>query len=74
MKQRAKGLKPGDKVSWNTSRGPTTGTVKKKLTKPGKIKSHTVAASEEEPQYLVTSAKSGKPAAHKASSLRKAAK
>ena len=64
-------LKKGDHVEWETSQGTTGGTVKKKLTSPTRIKSHKVAASEENPEYLVESDKSGKRAAHKAESLKK---
>jgi hypothetical protein len=63
--------KPGDKVRWNTSQGETTGTVKKKLTSPTRIKGHRVAASAEHPEYLVESAKTGRQAAHKAGALKK---
>jgi len=68
----AKSMKVGDKVSWSSSGGDSTGEVVQKRTKPTAIKGHKVAASEDEPQYIVKSAKSGKIAAHKASSLRKA--
>lgn len=61
----------GDKVEWETSQGKTVGTVKKKLTAPIKIKGHEVAASEENPQYLVESDRSGKEAAHKPEALTK---
>lgn len=64
-------LKKGDKVEWNTSQGRTTGTVKKKLTSPTDIKTHHVAASKDDPQYLVQSEKSGKEAAHKPQALRR---
>ncbi|MEZ4617640.1 MAG: DUF2945 domain-containing protein [Caldilineaceae bacterium] len=37
----------GDKVSWNTPQGKTTGVVKRKLTSPIDIKGHHVAASAE---------------------------
>ncbi len=67
----AEKLKKGDAVEWETSQGKTSGTVKKKLTKPTDIKSHHVAASEENPEYLVESEKSGKPAAHKSAALKK---
>lgn len=65
-------LKKGDKVEWETSQGTTSGTVKKKLTSETKIKDHKVAASKDNPEYLVESDKSGKQAAHKAESLKKA--
>lgn len=64
-------LKKGDKVEWETSQGKTSGTVKKKLTAPTDIKNHHVAASTENPEYLVESEKSGKTAAHKPSALKK---
>jgi Protein of unknown function (DUF2945). len=67
----AKTLKKGDKVEWETSQGKTNGTVKKKLTSPTKIKTHKVAASSDDPQYLVESSKSGSKAAHKPEALKK---
>ena len=69
-----KNLKKGDKVEWETSQGKTEGTVKKKLTAPTKIKKHKVAASKDDPEYLVESDKSGKEAAHKPESLEKTKK
>ena len=67
----AEKLKTGDKVEWETSQGKTSGTVKKKLTKPVDIKNHHVAASADNPEYLVESEKSGKEAAHKPAALKK---
>jgi len=67
----AEEFKTGDKVKWKTSQGTTTGEVKQKLTSPTDIKGHHVAASEESPQYLVKSDKSGKEAAHKPDALEK---
>ena len=66
-----KTLKTGDAVEWQTSQGKTSGTVKKKLTSKTKIKSHVVAASKEDPQYLVQSKKTGAVAAHKPAALKK---
>ena len=66
-----KSLKPGDKVSWNASQGIVKGVVKKKLTSLMKIKTHQVAASKENPEYLVESEKTGAQAAHKPSELKK---
>ena len=63
-------LKVGDKVEWESSGGKTTGTIKKKLTAPMKIKSHEVAASKENPEYLVET-ESGALAAHKPEALKK---
>ena len=67
----AESLQPGDKVAWNTSQGETTGRVVKRLTEPTDLKGHHVAASEDEPQYLVRSDKSGEEAAHRPEALRK---
>ena len=64
-------LKPGDKVAWNSHGGEAVGHVVKKLTKPMQIKGHKVAASKDNPEYLVESEKSGGQAAHKPDALRK---
>lgn len=64
-------FKKGDHVEWKTSQGKTTGEVKKKLTSETDIKGHHVAASKDNPEYLVESEKSGKEAAHKPESLKK---
>lgn len=65
-------FKAGDEVQWDHSRGTTTGKVVRKLTKPTTIKTHKVAASKDNPEYLVESAKTGARAAHKPTELRKA--
>lgn len=66
-----KKLKKGDKVEWNTPQGKTEGTVRRKLMKSAKIKEHKIKASEDNPEYLVESDKTGKLAAHKPSALKK---
>lgn len=67
-------LKPGDDVKWKSSGGEAKGEVKKKLTEPTDIKGHHVAASADDPQYLVESEKSGAEAAHKPEALKKTSK
>lgn len=67
----AKDLKKGDAVKWDTSQGETKGKVVKKLTEPMEIKGHHVAASKENPEYLVETDKTKKQAAHKPEELRK---
>ena len=67
----AKDLKAGDKVGWDSSGGHSMGKVEKKLTSPMKIKGHEVAASPDNPEYLVETTE-GKQAAHKPGSLKKA--
>jgi hypothetical protein len=67
----AKDPKVGDTVAWDSSGGHSVGRVVKKQTSPTRIKGHKVAASKEEPQFIVESEKSGKRAAHKADALKK---
>ena len=64
-------FKAGDKVEWHAAQGAVRGTVRKKLTAPTDIKGHHVAASAENPEYLVVSDETGAEAAHKPSALRK---
>ena len=61
----------GDKVKWETSQGPTEGTVTRKVTGTAKVGGHVAKASPRDPQYEVKSSKSGKSAIHKASALKK---
>ncbi len=70
-KKQGKSLRAGDKVAWQTSQGETTGRVVKKQTRPTKIKTHKVAASKSNPEFIVESDKSGRRAAHKATALKK---
>lgn len=67
----SKHLKSGDHVSWKSHGGTARGKVTKKITSPMTIKGHKVAASKENPEYLVET-KEGSRAAHKASALSKA--
>lgn len=64
-------LRPGTRVAWNTSQGETQGKVVRKLIEPCNIEGHHVAASDEDPQYLVESEKTGARAAHKPEALRR---
>ena len=61
----------GDRVAWRSSGGGSVGRVERKLTSPGMIKGHEIAASRDNPEFLVRSDKSGKVAAHKPSALRR---
>ena len=63
-------LKKGDKVSWKSHGGTAHGTVEKKQTSPTTIKGHKVAASPDNPEFIVRSDNGGE-AAHKASALKK---
>ena len=62
-------FEPGDKVEWNTPQGKTRGTIKKKLTSRTEVGGQTIAASDEDPRYLVESEKSSNEAAHKPNAL-----
>lgn len=64
-------LKTGDKVTWKSHGGEAHGKVVKKQTTPTQIKGHKVAATKDDPQFIVKSDKSGKEAAHKPEELRK---
>jgi hypothetical protein len=66
----AKELQPGDRVEWNFGRGKAIGTVQRKLTAPTTIGNQKVAATPEDPRYLLET-DTGKEAAHKAEALRK---
>jgi hypothetical protein len=48
-------LKTGGSVAWTSSGGGSVGRVERKLTSPGKIKGHVVAASADNPEFLVRS-------------------
>ena len=61
-------FRKGDKVKWKSHGGEAHGTVDKKQTSPTTIKGHKVAASPENPQFIVKTAE-GKKAAHKAGAL-----
>ena len=65
-----KSFKAGDRVEWDSSGGHSEGKVVRRLTSPTKIKDHKVAASKDNPEYLVES-DTGKRAAHKPSALAK---
>lgn len=65
-----KSFKAGDKVSWSSHGGSAHGKVVRKLTSPTDIKGHHVAASKDNPEYLVET-NEGKQAAHKPDALKK---
>ena len=65
------GPKKGDKVSWKSHGGEAHGTVEKKVPRATTIKGHKVAASPDNPEFLVKSEKTGAKAAHKATELKK---
>ena len=60
----------GDKVSWKSHGGEAHGKVVRKQTEPTTIKGHKVAASPDNPQFIVETDE-GKRAAHKPEALKK---
>ncbi|GGS09840.1 MULTISPECIES: DUF2945 domain-containing protein [Streptomyces] len=64
-------LEKGDKVAWKSHGGQAEGDVEKKITERTEAAGRTVDASPDAPQYQVRSDKSGRPAVHKPSALRK---
>lgn len=59
----------GDHVTWKSHGGEAVGEVVEKITEDTEAAGRTVRASEDDPQYLVRSEKSGKEAVHKPSAL-----
>lgn len=68
-----KDFKQGDEVEWSSHGNTVTGKVEKKLTEDedNKAAGRKVKASEDDPQYLVKSDKSGGEAAHKPGALKR---
>ncbi len=64
-------FKKGDKVTWQSHGSTAEGTVQKKITSDTEAAGRTVRASQDEPQYLVRSDKSGNDAVHKPEALTK---
>lgn len=65
-------FKKGDRVRWQSHGGEAIGEVLKKITSDTEAGGRTVRASNDEPQYLVRSEKSGGEAVHKPSALKRA--
>jgi hypothetical protein len=65
-------FKKGDKVRWSSHGGEAVGVVEDVITEETEAGGRTVKASEDEPQFLVRSEKSGGTAVHKAGALSRA--
>ena len=65
-------FKEGDEVTWKSHGGEAVGHVEKKITEETEAGGRKVKASEDDPQYLVKSDKSGGEAVHKPGALKKA--
>jgi hypothetical protein len=64
-------IEPGDHVRWKSHGGTAEGTVEKKITEDTQEAGRTVRASEDDPQFLVRSEKSGGAAVHRPGALEK---
>ena len=67
----ARELKRGDRVEWNFRGRKVIGTVRKRLVSRTEIGGQVVAASKEDPRYLVRSEKSGKETVRRPGALRR---
>jgi hypothetical protein len=64
-------FKKGDHVQWKSHGGTAEGKVKEKITDDTEAGGRKVRASDDDPQYLVESEKSGGEAVHKPGALKK---
>jgi hypothetical protein len=67
----AKDLEDGDEVTWSSHGHTVHGEVEQKITRKTEAAGRTVAASQDEPQYKVKSAKTGREAVHKPDALKR---
>jgi Hypervirulence associated proteins TUDOR domain len=61
----------GDRVEWNFRGHTVTGRVRKRLVERTEVAGQVVAASKDEPRYLVRSDKSGKETARRPEALKR---
>ena len=64
-------FKRGDRVEWNFRGHQVTGRVHRRVTARTEIGGHVVAASQDDPRYVVRSDKSGKETARRPAALRR---
>jgi len=62
-------FKRGDRVEWNFRGRTVVGRVRRRLTSRTEVGGQVVAASKDDPRYLVRSEKSGKETARRANAL-----
>ena len=60
----------GDRVEWSFRGRPVRGTVRRRLTKRTEVNGQVVAASKDDPRYVVRTEKSGKETARRPGALR----
>jgi hypothetical protein len=64
-------FKRGDRVEWTFRGRPVAGIVRRKLTRRTEIGGRPVAASKDDPRYLVVSDASGRETTRRAAALRR---
>jgi Hypervirulence associated proteins TUDOR domain len=64
-------FKRGDRVEWKFGRGKAVGVVRKKLTSRTEVGGQVVAASKDDPRYLVETERSHKQAAKRPEVLKR---
>ena len=62
-------FRTGERVTWRSHGGTAEGTVEEKITEDTEAAGRTVRASDDDPQYLVRSDKSGGRAVHRPDAL-----
>ena len=67
----AQEFKRGDRVEWNFRGRTVAGTVRKRLTTRTEVGGQVVAATKDDPRYLVRSERSGKETARRPEALRR---
>jgi hypothetical protein len=67
----AQEFKRGDRVEWSFRGRPVRGTVRRRLTRRTEIAGQVVAASKDDPRYVVRTEKSGKDTTRRPSVLRR---
>lgn len=64
-------FKRGDRVEWSFRGRRVVGEVRRRLTRRSEVAGQVVAASKDDPRYVVRSDKSGKETARRAQALRR---
>jgi hypothetical protein len=65
-------FKRGDRVEWNFRGRTVRGTVRRRLTKRTELAGRVVAASKDDPRYVVRTERSGKETSRRPGALRRA--
>jgi len=66
----AQDFKRGDEVEWNFRGRTVRGTVRRRLTRRTEVGGQVVAASKDDPRYVVRAARSGRETTRRAGALR----